>query len=111
MENTVNTEITPAPETSAPTAPARKRGGSKRASKKAAVKTSRIVTATLEQRQVRVVFKQGSKVVHTSPTYKSRNILSKIVAFARSTSGGKASGATPVAQVTTDGKKWVTVTE
>ena len=110
MENTVNTEnATSAPETSAP-AP-RKPRAKRNAKTAVAAPKSRIVTATLPKRQVRVVFRSGNKIVHTSPTYNSGNILSKIIAYARATSKGAASGAAATAQVTTDGKKWTPVTE
>lgn len=105
-ENTVNTT----PETSVIPTPTVKKTRVRKAVKPA-VKPSRIVTAVLEQRNMRIVFRSGSKTVHTSRTFKTRNTVAKVVAFARGLAKGAAAGANAVAQVTTDGKKWATVTE
>lgn len=109
METTeTNVETTETTQTEAPVSKKRTR----RVKKTEAAPVSRIVTATLDVRMMRIVFKNGAKTVHTSPIYRTRNIVSKVVAFARQKSAGKASGAKPIAQVLgTDGKSWKTVTE
>lgn len=98
MENMTND----ATETSTPSAPR-----ARRSRKMAKAKASRIVTATLEQRQMRVVFKQGSKVVATSPVYRTRNIVNKVIAYARQTLK-PAQPSVATAQVL-DGKSWKNV--
>lgn len=110
MENTeVGTGTGIGTGTPPPALPGKKKA--RRASKKVAEKASRIVTATLNQRTVRVQFKEGGKVVFTSPEYKSRNTLEKIVAYARTQSKGKATGAKAIAQVpNASGRGWKTVT-
>lgn len=97
------------------TASKRSRVTSKTSSKKGAKKAAaaganagnrRLVTATLDKRQVRVQFKQGGKIVATSATYNSGNTIDKIVGFARRQLGADKIGqAKPVPQEY-DGKHW-----
>jgi hypothetical protein len=79
IENNATATATSAVPSASPEKKARKRG-----SKKAAP-VSRLVTATLPKRLIRVQFKVGSKVVATSPFYNSGNTIQKIVAYARQT--------------------------
>lgn len=59
--------------------------GAKRSTKvkEEAPKPSHLVNATLPKRQCRVVFKVGSKIVATSPTYNSGNTIDNIISYAR----------------------------
>lgn len=95
MENLENKETATA--TSVSSAPATPKKRKARASKKVAP-VSRLVTATLPKRLIRVQFRVGNKVVATSPFYNSGNTLSKIVAYARQTlkPGSNAVAATQV---------------
>lgn len=79
----------------------------RRTRKVAPVANSRIVTATLPRRRVRVQFKIGSRVVFTKEC-DSRNILTKIVQWARGEAKGMASGAKAMVHQQ-DGKKWVPI--
>lgn len=120
VDNTENSVVAPPAETTAPVADkkARKASGktTKKASKAAAAAAAasavatRNVTATLEQRQVRVIFRKGGKTVATSATYKSRNTADKLIAFAKRQLGAaKIGDAKPVLQQLDAKDKWVNV--
>ena len=96
METLENNENATAASAATPTATPRK--SRKRGAKKEAAKASRLVTATLPKRLIRVQFKVGNKVVATSPFYNSGNTIQKIVAYARQTlkPGANASAFTQV---------------
>jgi predicted RNase H-like HicB family nuclease len=73
---------------------------------------SRKPTAVLSPRLVRIGFEKGGKRIWTSPAYNSRNILPKIIKYARSQArkaGLNIDGAEEVAEVTT-GKGWKVAT-
>lgn len=86
-----------------------KKTGTKKAAAAAApaATNTRLVHATLPKRQVRVVFKEGNKVVATSPVYKSGNTLENIVNYARkNVIGASKEGLKAILEQTEDGKKF-----
>lgn len=85
-------------------------------SQKRSPTTPRIVTANLARRQMRVIaiHPKSLKIVLKSRTYNTRNIISKVIAFARQEfrkTGKWRDDYVCVAQVPDDGNNFVTVTE